>query len=53
MNIIRNQGRIFVAALPQESLTANISRRILKLIREEYDQLEAVCIFFYSYRKEF
>lgn len=42
MSIIRSQGRIFVSALPHESVTANIARRILKLIREEYDVLQAV-----------
>lgn len=42
MSIIRSQGRIFVAALPQESVTANIARRVLKIIREEYDALHAV-----------
>lgn len=42
MNVIRTQGRIFVSALPQESVTANIARRVLKLIREEYDTLQAV-----------
>lgn len=41
MKIIREQGKILVAALPQEVVTANIARRILKLIREEYDSLQA------------
>lgn len=43
MKLIRQQARIFVAALPQESVIANMSRRVLKLIREEYDTLQAVC----------
>lgn len=42
MKLIRQQGRIFVAALPQESVIGNMARRVLKLIREEYDTLEAV-----------
>lgn len=42
MKIIRTQGKIFVSALPQESVTANMARRILKIIREEYDVLQAV-----------
>lgn len=42
MKLIREQGRIFVAALPQESVIANMARRVLKLIREEYDTLQAV-----------
>lgn len=39
MKLIRSQGRIFIAALPQECVTPNIARRILKLIREEYDNI--------------
>lgn len=46
MKIIRTQGKIFVAALPQESVTANMARRVLKLIREEYDTLQKVNIVF-------
>lgn len=42
MKLIRAQGRTFVAALPQESVIPNMVRRVLKLIREEYDTLEAV-----------
>lgn len=42
MKLIRQQGRIFVAALPQESVIANMAKRVLKLIREEYDALQAV-----------
>lgn len=41
MRIIRTQGRVFVSALPQESVAANMARRVLKLIREEYDSLQA------------
>lgn len=40
MQLIRAQGRIFVAALPQEAVAANIARRVLKLIREEHDSLQ-------------
>lgn len=39
MKLIRVQGRIFVSALPQESVIANMARRVLKLIREEFDAL--------------
>lgn len=41
MKLIRVQGRIFVSALPQESVIANMARRVLKLIREEFDALQA------------
>lgn len=40
MGLVRSQGRILVAALPHESVTANVARRILKLIREEYDNTQ-------------
>lgn len=40
MKIVRDQGRVLVSALPQESVTANVARRILKLIREEYDNVQ-------------
>lgn len=40
MKLIRVQGRIFVSALPQESVIANMARRVLKLIREEFDALD-------------
>lgn len=40
MNVVREQGRVLVSALPQESVTANVARRILKLIREEYDNVQ-------------
>lgn len=39
MRICRSQGRVFVAALPQITVAANMARRVLKLIREEHDQL--------------
>lgn len=42
MRLIRTQARIFVSALPQESVIANMARRVLKLIREESDMLQAV-----------
>lgn len=42
MTIIRNQAHIFVSALPQESVIANMARRVLKLIREEFDALQAI-----------
>lgn len=41
MKLIRTEGRIIVAALPTEAVAANIARRVLKLIREEYDLLHA------------
>lgn len=41
MKIIRNQACILAAALPQEAVTTNIARRILKLVREEFDSLQA------------
>lgn len=41
MRICRTQGRCFAAALPQIAVAANITRRVLKLIREEHDQLQA------------
>uniref|UniRef100_A0A1L8DS19 Translation initiation factor eIF2B subunit beta n=1 Tax=Nyssomyia neivai TaxID=330878 RepID=A0A1L8DS19_9DIPT len=40
MKIIRDQGRILMEALPQENVTANMCRRVLKLIREEYDSAQ-------------
>lgn len=42
MKLIREQARIFVSALPQESVITNMARRVLKLIREEFDALQAV-----------
>lgn len=41
MRLIRTQGRVFVSALPQESVAANMARRVLKIIREEYDSMQA------------
>lgn len=41
MRICRAQGRVFAAALPQVAVAANMARRVLKLIREEHDQLQA------------
>lgn len=41
MKIILTQARTFVTALPQEAVAANIGRRVLKIIREEYDALQA------------
>lgn len=37
MKLVRAQAKIFVSALPQESVIANMARRVLRLIREEYD----------------
>lgn len=42
MQLIRAQGKIFVSALPQEAVVANIARRVLKLIREEHDALQVL-----------
>lgn len=39
MLIVRETGKILKNALPQESVLANIIRRVLKIIREEYDEL--------------
>lgn len=36
MELIRTQARIFQSALPQESVTTNVARRILRIIRDEY-----------------
>lgn len=40
MNIIRSRGRTLQTALPQETVMANLVRRILKVIREEFDILQ-------------
>lgn len=40
MNVIRSRGRTLQAALPQETVMANLVRRILKVIREEFDILQ-------------
>lgn len=39
MLTVRETGKILVGALPQEATLANIVRRSLKIIREEYDEL--------------
>lgn len=39
MLIVRETGNILVNALPQEATLANIIRRTMKIIREEYDEL--------------
>lgn len=39
MKLVRAQGKIYMSALPQESVIANMTRRVLKLIREEFDTL--------------
>lgn len=39
MLIVRETGKILINALPQEATLANIVRRNLKIIREEYDEL--------------
>lgn len=40
MVLVRSQGNILVNALPQESVPANIARRVLKIIREEYNSAQ-------------
>lgn len=37
---IRQQGHLLVAALPQDIVIANTVRRILKIVREEYDSAQ-------------
>lgn len=39
MLIVRETGKLIIDALPQEATLANILRRGLKIIREEYDEL--------------
>lgn len=39
MTSVRETGKILINALPQEATLANIVRRTLKIIREEYDEL--------------
>lgn len=39
MNTVSETGKILINALPQEATLANIIRRALKIIREEYDEL--------------
>lgn len=40
MTIVRETGMILENALPQEAILGNIVRRLLKIIREEYDELD-------------
>lgn len=40
MLIVRETGKIVIGALPTEATLANIVRRMLKIIREEYDELD-------------
>lgn len=40
MTLIRTQGHILQSALPQETVAANMTRRLLKIIREEFDVLQ-------------
>lgn len=40
MVLVRSQGNILANALPQESVPANIARRVLKIIREEYNSAQ-------------
>lgn len=40
MTVVRETGKILINALPQEATLANIIRRSLKIVREEYDELE-------------
>lgn len=40
MTLIRRQGHFLVAALPQDIVIANTVRRILKIVREEYDSAQ-------------
>jgi translation initiation factor eIF-2B subunit beta len=39
MTIVRDTGKIVENALPHEAILGNIVRRLLKIIREEYDEL--------------
>jgi len=39
MTIVRESGKIVENALPTEAILANVSRRLLKIIRIEYDEL--------------
>lgn len=48
MKLVRAQGKILMSALPQESVIANMARRVLKLIREEFDTLLDVSYFFFN-----
>ncbi|XP_062539618.1 translation initiation factor eIF-2B subunit beta [Armigeres subalbatus] len=40
MTVIRKQGHFLVSALPQDIVIANTVRRILKIVREEYDSAQ-------------
>lgn len=40
MTLIKQQAGIFVAAMPHESVTANVARRILRVIRDEYSSAQ-------------
>uniref|UniRef100_A0A6M2DC39 Translation initiation factor eIF2B subunit beta n=1 Tax=Xenopsylla cheopis TaxID=163159 RepID=A0A6M2DC39_XENCH len=37
IKLVSREGKVLATALPQESVTTNMARRILKIIREEYD----------------
>ena len=39
MTIVRESGKIVENALPTEAILSNVARRLLKIIREEYDEL--------------
>jgi len=39
MTIIRGTGKILSNSMPQDAISGNIVRRILKIVREEYNQL--------------
>ena len=41
MDKIRINGRMLINALPLETVVANMTRRVLKIIREEYDSAQA------------
>lgn len=42
LKLVRSQAKICVSAVPQESVIANMARRVLKLIREEFETLQDV-----------
>uniref|UniRef100_A0A8C5R1H2 Translation initiation factor eIF2B subunit beta n=1 Tax=Leptobrachium leishanense TaxID=445787 RepID=A0A8C5R1H2_9ANUR len=42
MEIIRREGRRMIAAQPSETTVGNMVRRVLKLIREEYNRLRGL-----------
>ncbi|XP_026463193.1 translation initiation factor eIF-2B subunit beta [Ctenocephalides felis] len=37
ITLVSREGKVLATALPQESVTSNMARRVLKIIREEYD----------------